>query len=658
MSLKTKIFLSISISILIIFSFFSLYTFSVTTKTIIEKENETLEAVSQALNMNFTKQLETAEVSALSLANNSEVQKLFAERNRDSLSTMLIPAFESISDKISQIQFHLPDSTSFLRLHQPEKFGDSLKDFRFTVNESNEQKKIISGLEEGVAGFGFRVVVPIAYEGVHAGTVEYGSDFGSNFLESIKEQMGGEYFIYKLDDSNPDGILIGQTIDADTWEIFDKNNISNLKDGENLYLQTPDKNYNISLAPFEDYRGEVVGYIKIINDRTDLVRDLASIRIKGISLTVGLLAISLSLIYLFLRHSLKPIDELINITEKVSAGDLTQKIELKSKDEIGILANSFNIMIDSLRDLISKSGEVSELVASTSEELSASSEEISATSQEITSTIMNLNNSVDSQDDLINESSNELNHISEKIENVSVNINNVNHSTQITLESARKGISASNEAVNRINILKEATEETTVEIDRLRASSNEIEKIVDSISAIAEQTNLLALNAAIEAARAGEAGKGFSVVAEEVRKLAEESSISSDRIANLILNIQGNIKNTAALMERTNSEVEISSEIVNESSNNFGDILKEIDQIAQQIEDVSRLTMDVTDSADEINNHFDSISNSSNDNVMAIQEIGQGAEEQSAGMEEVAASSMELARLSNELMESISKFHY
>ncbi len=91
--------------------------------------------------MQMEEQIETSEVSALSLANNLEVQRLFADRDREALAEMLLPAFNSISDRIAQIQFHLPDSTSFLRLHKPEKYGDSLKDFRFTVNEANEKKK-------------------------------------------------------------------------------------------------------------------------------------------------------------------------------------------------------------------------------------------------------------------------------------------------------------------------------------------------------------------------------------------------------------------------------------------------------------------------------------------------------------------------------------
>lgn len=242
MSIKQKLFLGVAVSLLIIFSLFSVYTFTATSNTVIEKELEMLETLGQAVGVQMDEQIETSMVGAVSLAKNLTVSKLFASGNREELSVMLLPTFQAISDQVSQIQFHLPDSTSFLRLHQPEKFGDSLKDFRFTVNEANIEKRIISGLEEGVAGFGFRVVVPMSYEGQHIGTVEYGSDFGNTFLEAMQSSYGGEYFIYRFDSNEASGVsLLSSTLDDDSWEINQSGFQDQLKDNKALYLQSQDK---------------------------------------------------------------------------------------------------------------------------------------------------------------------------------------------------------------------------------------------------------------------------------------------------------------------------------------------------------------------------------------------------------------------------------
>lgn len=210
MSLKSKIFIGFSIFVLVIFSIFSIYTFNETTKVIISREEAMLEVLSESVEVQMNEQIETAEANALTLVNNGEVQRLFAERDREGLLELLLPGYEAIDSKISQAQFHLPDSTSFLRLHSPEKYGDSLKDFRFTVNEANEKKEMVSGLEEGVAGYGFRVVLPVNYEGKHVGSFEYGSDFKNAFLENLKNSYEGEYFIYQLaDEASASEILAG-----------------------------------------------------------------------------------------------------------------------------------------------------------------------------------------------------------------------------------------------------------------------------------------------------------------------------------------------------------------------------------------------------------------------------------------------------------------
>ena len=658
MQLKTKIFLGIGISILVIFSLLSLYTFNETKETIVEKEQEILQTLSKSVDAEMAHQIQTSEVSALSLANNVEVQKLFANRDREALTNMLLPSFDSISDKVSQIQFHLPDSTSFLRLHKPDQYGDSLKDFRFTVNESNEKKEIIRGLEEGVAGFGFRVVIPMYYEGVHRGTVEYGSDFSNDFLENIKSNYGGEYFLYRFDKENSGSQLLASTITEDRFDINDEEDNKQLYDYKIVYLQTKDKLHNVTLIPFKDYKGNVSGYFKVINDRSELVKRLTEIQANSIILTIILLVIMLIAAYAFLAYSFRPIQKLIGITEKVSEGDLTQEVHLKTNDEIGKLASSFNTMVLSLRELLSKSASVSQNVAATSEELSAASEEVTSGSEQICETVLEVASSTLIQANSIEKSNTALNNISSNINNLSINIDDISTSAESTLNSAKEGILASKEAVVKINNLKESTEGTSIEINRLSKNSKEIGAIVDSISAIAEQTNLLALNASIEAARAGESGKGFTVVANEVKKLAEESIKSSERISKLIINIQKNIENTVKLIEKNHLDVKSSVQVVNVSSNNFSDILNELDIINEKIKESTKLTRGVYTDTVEATETCATILHIANRNVTSVEQVSDSTKEQTAVMEEVSKVATDLAVLSNELKESISTFKF
>lgn len=656
MSLKSKIFIGFTVSVLLIFSILSYYTFNETTKTIIEREQEMLEVLKRSVNIQMEKQLEAAEISVLTLANNTEIQRTFAEGNREELEKMLVPAYKSISSKVSQVQFHLPDSTSFLRLHQPEKFGDSLKDFRFTVNETNAKKEVVKGLEEGVGGYGFRVVVPMFYEGVHTGSVEYGSDFGVSFLEGLKNNYSGEYFIYSLE-TNADSNMFASTSE-DRWNVENDDYLERLSNDETLYLTTEDNMYNVMLIPFKDYGGNVRGYFKVVNDRSSLVQQMNGIKRNAILYTVGLSSIALLLFYLFLNYSLKPIKELINVTEKVASGDLTQIIKVNTKDEISILANSFNTMTSSLRDVISRAGNVSENVAATSQQLSAASEEVSAAAEEVGNTIEEVSQTAQNQFDSIKVSRGIMDTMVGNIKNVTANIDNINISSKNTLDSAQEGILSSKDAVAKMNNLKISTEKAAEEIFKLDEASKEIEKIVVTISDIAEQTNLLALNAAIEAARAGEAGRGFSVVAEEVRKLAEQSGQSSRQIAELISNIQYEIDETVKAMESNNREVDSGVHSVTESSNKFSDILNEINNIVNQIDEVTTLTHEAYANAHEVTDSFHTMADLSLETVESSGNVAASSQEQTAAMEEIASATTSLAATASELRDSISIFKY
>ena len=657
MSLKSKIFIGFIISVLIVFSIFSLYTFSQTSKIITDKEKEALDLLSSSIEIQMEDQLDSAELSVLSIANNIEIQKAFALKDRNMLEDMLLPVYEELSHEVSQIQFHLPDSTSFLRLHQPEKFGDSLKDFRFTVNEANEKQTIIRGLEEGVAGYGFRVVVPIDYQGKHIGTVEYGSDFGESFFQELKDNYEGEYMSYQFT-ADDETSLLNSTIENDEWHIESSMDLEAIKDGQTLYLTSKDKLNNVLLLPYKDYRGEVGGYIKVVQSRAGLVQDISNIRIKAITYTLILLAVLLALFYIFLKYSLKPTEELVHITNNVATGDLTQNIVVKSKDEIAAIGTAFNQMTSSLRDVIGKSDEISARVASTSQQLSASSEEVTAACEEVASSMTHLNESANHQFESIQNSNISIKHMLESINDVSTSIGEIDNSSRNTLSLAEEGIKSSNEVVEKINDLKDSTDKTTKDIELLNESSREIQGIADVIRDIADQTNLLALNAAIEAARAGESGKGFAVVANEVKELAEQSANSSDQIAHITSDIQIQIDTAIGAMMQNNGEVELAVDMVDKTSNNFGIILDNINIVAGQIQNVSTLTQSVSQDAENITSNFNNMIDLSNDTAEESEGVAASAQQQTAAIEEIASSSINLADMAQELQNSISVFKY
>lgn len=655
MSLKKKIFLSFFALIVTIFCVFSFYTFSATSKIISEREQDRLIVLSNSIKTQMDKQVESAEIGSKIIANDPEVKRLFAERDRQGLIDFLNRPYKEISDVMTQGQFHLPDSVSFLRLHDVEKYGDDLSGFRHTVNEANKEKKIVKGLEEGVSGYGFRAVIPMEYGGIPIGSFELGSDFSNGFLSGLKETYGSNFYIYTIDGTE----YIAGTSEEDIW-YMDKNNDlkERLKNYRNVYEISPDKKYNLSFVPFKDYSGKVMGYVKIVTNREGVINQLGLVKRNAIMVTSFLVLLSFIVFYIVLSKALNPISDLSRLAEDIADGDLNKRVNINSRDEIGKLGGSFNKMAGNLMTILAKIGNMAEDVAATSEELSASSEEVSASTEEVAATVNYVAQSINDQTETIEHSKNQLNYMSTNIRSLNANISVINKSMENTLEVSKSGIKSANKAVEKIINLKDTSKKTTLEINKLGESSKQIEEILDKISEIAEQTNLLALNAAIEAARAGDAGKGFSVVAEEVRKLAEESSNSSNQIDNLIKTIQGDISKAVASMKESNLEVETSVDAVNESNESFKEIEIEIGGVLDKIIYLVNMMVDINKITEEVMDNFEKNLGMAKVNLEGVEGVNTTTKEQTRAMEDVTQATVNLAEMASDLRDSLGKFKY
>ncbi|RQD84447.1 PAS domain S-box protein [Methanosalsum natronophilum] len=220
-------------------------------------------------------QLDKAEMLLITISENEEYQYLFAEREREKLYYKLYQINRQLKDRgVSQFQFHLPDSTSFLRLHMPDTYGDDLSSFRETVNRANSDLTTTSGLEEGRGGLGFRVVTPIFYENEHIGSVEVGQNFDQIFLNNLKKDFGGEYFIYIFEPEktvswldSPNTEYLASTIEKDPLPISE-NELAKLKEMNTLHYQH--HNELVILVPFTDYSDQPLGYVKAIIPITEI----------------------------------------------------------------------------------------------------------------------------------------------------------------------------------------------------------------------------------------------------------------------------------------------------------------------------------------------------------------------------------------------------
>lgn len=375
-----------------------------------------------------------------------------------------------------------------------------------------------------------------------------------------------------------------------------------------------------------------------------------------IAIIVAAIILSFFITMMISRLITRPVNEMKSLMVKAENGDLTVRSTYQTKDEIGVLSSSFNRMLDQLKGFILKVSESSEHVAASSEELMASAEQTNHAAEHIAEASMTLAAGSDSSLSSTENATVSVKEMELGISNIANLITNVSDSSKVTSAESEKGNEALNNTIQQMNTVNESVLQSAQIIKTLGVRSEEIEEIVGVISGISEQTNLLALNAAIEAARAGEHGKGFAVVADEVRKLAEESRRSAHQITELVRDIQNNTHHAVQSMEKCTADVDTGMLLVNKTGESFEKIYHSANEVSDQMTEVSSLTSKITESAAMLAQHISEVSHNANEAVLNTQNVASSAQEQLASMEEISASADSLANMAEELQKMVISF--
>lgn len=399
-------------------------------------------------------------------------------------------------------------------------------------------------------------------------------------------------------------------------------------------------------------------------NRDALATKLNEINSKGSQLQMTTIWISIAVTVLSIMSGLliasmivRPINVLLGRVNIIASGDLTgEEIPVKKKDEIGQLTMAFNSMRDNLRDLLSKTTNMSEQVAATAEQLSASSQETSAATNQIAVTIQEVSSASEQTLQRSQESTQSALKVNEGVEMITEATTGVSTLAEEASREAKEGEASISRAVSQISTIRETVSQSADFIQQLGERSHEIGNILELITSISEQTNLLALNAAIEAARAGEHGKGFAVVADEVRKLAEESRASAEKISTMILLIQEDTERAVEEMNRGTEEVEVGTKVVHEVGESFTRISDAVERVSKEMSHVTTATEQISLHTNRLNEALSEMEAASEQNADASQGVAASTEEQLASMEEIASSAEALNHLSTELQEEVSKF--
>ncbi|MFU1796841.1 methyl-accepting chemotaxis protein [Paenibacillus azoreducens] len=365
------------------------------------------------------------------------------------------------------------------------------------------------------------------------------------------------------------------------------------------------------------------------------------------SLIVGLITI---------KAIVNPLKDMQRLMMKAEQGDLTERGTYESKDEIGTLTKDFNQMIDGISTIMStvnKQAQVlyenSNIVADHVKETAAASEQIAASMEQV---------AAGSRDQKTASKENAV-ALEELANGIEVIVDKATTATELSSHSsntAQQGSIILDKAVKQMKAIYESVKLTGEDMKQLNESSEQVGQISDVIAEIANQTNLLSLNASIEAARAGESGRGFTVVAAEVRKLAEQTGDYANRIANLIKEVQSRMQQTTRSVELVQNDVLSGMEIVDKAGETFETIVESVQKVTFEMQETSASTEEMSAGTEEISASTEEMASIAEEASEAVQKVLAASETQLASVQTISASTEELRALSRDLQSIVKQF--
>ncbi|TFD95807.1 methyl-accepting chemotaxis protein [Jeotgalibacillus sp. R-1-5s-1] len=352
-----------------------------------------------------------------------------------------------------------------------------------------------------------------------------------------------------------------------------------------------------------------------------------------------------------------PLARVADRMQLVANGDLTNEpIHSKRKDEIGVLVKATNKMQEDLRSVIQSISAVTGNVSAQSEELTQSSVEVREGSEQIAVTMQELASGSEAQANNAGELSEKMELFALRIQEINDQSADISRQSESVIRHAEDGSSMMEESVQQMMVIDDVMADAVQKVRGLDHQTNEISKLVNVIREVAEQTNLLALNAAIEAARAGEHGKGFAVVADEVRKLAEQVASSVNEITGFVSGIQIESKGVVTSLEKGYGEVNTGTQKIAGTGEKFNEINHSIKNMIEMVSQISVNLSAINENSQVMNASIQEIASVSEEAAAGIEETAASSQQSLSTIETISASADELAKLAEGLSDEVGKF--
>ncbi len=434
-----------------------------------------------------------------------------------------------------------------------------------------------------------------------------------------------------------------------------------LKNGQNYTgeAEVLGNTYFCAYEPIKDERGKNIGMLFMGIPKAEVETLQNSFLYSAFFATILLIVVMGVLVYFVVRATLRPLEMVQGTMKQISEGDLTEPpLVVNGQDEIAQIAHSANHMQESLAKILKNISDSAQQVADSSELMNTNASQTAISIHQVADSIVKIAGDTESQSASLSDIQDAASAMSRDMTELYAGAESMRQAAEQSRQGAQEGHRAVSDAMDAMGKMTEQMTASSQVVETLGGRSQEIGKIVETISGLAEQTNLLALNAAIEAARAGEAGRGFAVVADEVRKLAEQSGEAAQNISSIIGGIQNDTQQAMQAMAKGGEEVRAGTEIVQKTGEVFSLMERNIDTLYEQIQ-LLRSHVDAAEKGSarmlekvEVANEF------SRATADEAQTVSAATEEQTAVMHDISDASETLSKLAQELQNEVFKFQF
>ncbi len=350
------------------------------------------------------------------------------------------------------------------------------------------------------------------------------------------------------------------------------------------------------------------------------------------------------------------IHKIMNKLENVAQGDLTAQVDIDRKDEFRVLATSMNNMIDKTKGMIENSKGISAQVNSSAETVASNAQVLLDATKNIKEVMTGIEEGIIQQASDSEDCMKQMDTLAEQIGVVAGSAENISGIAESASEVVKDGLTSIDELNSKAKDTVEVTRSIINGIESLEVASRQIGSIVSAINVIADQTSLLSLNASIEAARAGEAGRGFVVVADEIRKLADQSAESANKIKNIVDDIEYKTQETVYVARKAEEIVASQDEALKHTVDVFNEIDDKVGSLADSIAGIRRGMKDIDDAKNNTLVAISSISAVSEETTASVEEVTATVERQLEAVEDLNDEAGDLSANAEHLIQTISAF--